>query len=63
MFDKFKSKIDKSGNIYTIRVNHEKRTYKTGYNELFYEDFITVDKKELNNIENMLIKSGYIQIF
>ena len=63
MLDKFKSKIDKSGNIYTIEVDREKKTYKKDYNKGFYNDFITVDKRELKNIETMLKNAGYTEIF
>lgn len=63
MLNKFKSKRDTSGNVYTIEVNHESKTYKRSYNIMRYDDFITVDKKELNNIENQLIKANYTEIF
>ena len=56
----FVTKRDASGNRYVIKVNPENKTYIIDYNPFLYNfNYADINKKQLNDIENMLIKEGY----
>lgn len=61
MIFKYVTKKDASGNRYTLTADAEKKTYRKDYNLMFYDDFITVTKKDRNKIESQLIAAGYIE--
>lgn len=53
----FKTQRDVNGNIYTLEIDHDKKTYKADYNSTFnYTGYIKISKRdrhemmeELNN--------------
>jgi len=60
MIQYFITPRDNSGNRYTLIIDHVNAVYNTDYNPGFISDeFITIPKKALNNIESQLINAGY----
>ena len=56
----FVTKRDASGNRYVIKLNPETKTYTIDYNPFLYNFYyVDISKKQLNEIETMLIKEGY----
>ena len=56
----FVTKRDVNGNRYVIKVNTEAKTYTIDYNPFLYNFYyVNISKKQLNEIETMLIKEGY----
>ena len=63
MIQKFVTNKDINGNRYTLEINHENKTYTRDYNKLFYDGYVELSKKALNEIESVIIKAGYKEIF
>lgn len=59
MKELFRTKLDVNGNIYTLEIDHDKKTYKTNYNPFNYSDYITIGKRERQRMIQGLKESGY----
>lgn len=56
----FVTKRDVNGNRYVLKVDTNTKTYTIDYNPFLYNfNYADINKRQLNDIENMLLKEGY----
>lgn len=63
MIEKFKTKRDINGNVYTLVINHYAKTYTLDYNPFDLSDYILIGKRERNKMTKALEANGYNRIF
>ena len=58
-----RTNTDKAGNYYTLKIDHDTKTFTAGYNErMFYDVEIRTTKRSLKAIKAALLNDGFEEI-
>ena len=60
MIEKFKTKRDINGNVYTLVIDHFTKSYKLDYNPFDLSDYILIGKRDRIKLIEKAKENGYI---
>ena len=61
MLEKFKTRPDARGNVYTLKIDHESRHFSAEYNTPINSHYVTIGKKARAHMIEALREAGYTE--